>query len=75
MEAADKEIDVCGACCPLPLIKVRKAVNEMQPGQVLAVTGDDPIFEESVRDLCEESALQVLSAERDGRRVKLQIKV
>ncbi len=74
METADKEVDVCGVCCPMPLIKVRTALNDMQPGQVLSVIGDDPIFEESVRDLCETSGLQVLSAEHDGRRVKMQIK-
>lgn len=75
METADKEVDVCGVCCPMPLIKVRKAINEMQPGQVLTVIGDDPIFEESVRDLCEASGFQVLADEHEGRRVTMQIKI
>jgi TusA-related sulfurtransferase len=74
MEKADKEVDVCGVCCPMPLIKVRTALNDMQAGQVLSVTGDDPIFEESVHDLCDTSGLQVLATERDGRRVTMQIR-
>lgn len=72
---ANKEIDVCGVCCPMPLIKVRKAVNGMQAGQILQVTGDDPIFEESVRDLCNESGYQIVLAEHNGRRVTLHIKI
>ena len=45
MQLADKEIDVCGTCCPMPLITVRKAVAELHTGQILQVSGDDPVFD------------------------------
>ena len=53
MHAPDKTVTVTGQCCPLPLIELAKAMKEMQSGQVLQITGDDPIFEIGVRDYCE----------------------
>ena len=45
-------ICVSGQSCPMPLIELAKAAKKMQPGEVLKITGDDPIFEVSVRDFC-----------------------
>ena len=38
----DKEIDTSGLNCPLPILKAKKALNEMASGQVLKVTATDP---------------------------------
>ncbi|BBP01568.1 sulfurtransferase TusA family protein [Sulfuriferula nivalis] len=75
MQAANKEIDVCGTCCPVPLIAVRKAVAELHAGQILQVTGDDPIFEESVRDLCEIAGYKIVESEKLGRKIIIQIQI
>lgn len=37
----DKEIDARGLNCPLPLMKAKKAIAEMQAGQVLRVVATD----------------------------------
>ena len=37
----DKEIDARGLNCPLPLMKAKKAISEMQAGQVLRVVATD----------------------------------
>jgi len=37
----DQTLDVKGAKCPLPLVKSRKAVNELAVGQVLQVVATD----------------------------------
>ena len=37
----DKEIDARGLNCPLPLMKAKKAMGEMQSGQVLRVVATD----------------------------------
>lgn len=39
---ADQEIDCSGLSCPLPIIKTKKAIDGMQPGQVLKMTATDP---------------------------------
>ena len=38
----DKEIDTKGLNCPLPILKAKKALSEMQSGQVLKVVATDP---------------------------------
>ena len=38
----NKEIDTSGLNCPLPILKAKKALNEMTTGQVLKVIATDP---------------------------------
>jgi tRNA 2-thiouridine synthesizing protein A len=44
---ADKEIDTRGLNCPLPILKAKKALADMQSGQLLKVVSTDA---GSVRD-------------------------
>jgi tRNA 2-thiouridine synthesizing protein A len=44
---ADKELDARGLNCPLPILKAKKALADMQSGQVLCVISTDT---GSVRD-------------------------
>lgn len=39
---ADKELDTRGLNCPLPILKAKKALAELQSGQVLKVVATDP---------------------------------
>ena len=38
----DKEIDTSGLNCPLPILKAKKALNDMASGQVLKIIATDP---------------------------------
>ena len=38
----DKELDARGMNCPLPILRARKALNEMASGQVLRIVATDP---------------------------------
>ena len=38
----DKEFDASGLSCPLPIVKTKKALADMSPGQVLRVIATDP---------------------------------
>ena len=44
---ANKEVDARGLNCPLPILRTKKALAEMQSGEVLHVIATDP---GSVRD-------------------------
>jgi len=37
----DKEIDTSGLNCPLPILKAKKALSDMQSGQTLKVIATD----------------------------------
>ncbi|NTV94439.1 MAG: sulfurtransferase TusA family protein [Thiobacillus sp.] len=70
------QLDVCGVCCPLPLIQLAKAVQELAGGQLLEITGNDPIFEPTVRDYCQVNGHTVLEIRNDAeRRVTILIRV
>lgn len=43
----DKEIDTRGLNCPLPILRAKKALADIDSGQILKVTATDP---GSVRD-------------------------
>jgi tRNA 2-thiouridine synthesizing protein A len=47
MTDAQKEIDTRGLNCPLPILKAKKALADLESGQVLRVLSTDP---GSVRD-------------------------
>ena len=38
----NKEFDASGLACPLPIVKTKKALADMTPGQVLRVVATDP---------------------------------
>jgi tRNA 2-thiouridine synthesizing protein A len=42
MMQIDKEIDTSGLNCPLPILKAKKALTELQSGQTLKVIATDP---------------------------------
>jgi tRNA 2-thiouridine synthesizing protein A len=44
----DKELDARGLSCPLPILRTKKALNDLASGQVLKVVATDP---GSVRDM------------------------
>ena len=38
----DNEVDAAGLHCPLPLLRLKKALKEMQSGEVVRVIATDP---------------------------------
>jgi tRNA 2-thiouridine synthesizing protein A len=38
----DRELDARGLNCPLPVLRAKKALNEMTAGQVLKIVATDP---------------------------------
>ncbi|TMH59742.1 MAG: sulfurtransferase TusA family protein [Betaproteobacteria bacterium] len=64
---ADREVDARGLNCPLPILRTKKALNDMASGQVLRVLATDP---GSVRDFeafAKQTGNQLLQfAEQDG---------
>jgi tRNA 2-thiouridine synthesizing protein A len=42
MTTADMELDARGLNCPLPILRAKKSINELSPGQVLRIVATDP---------------------------------
>ncbi len=47
MQQADREVDARGLNCPLPILRTKKALNDMASGQIIRILATDPA---SVRD-------------------------
>ena len=41
MIQTDKVLDAIGMACPMPIVRTKKAMNELQPGQVIEVLATD----------------------------------
>jgi tRNA 2-thiouridine synthesizing protein A len=64
---ADIEIDVSGYNCPIPLLRTKKALSGMAPGQVLRVVSTDPGSEIDFRVYTERTGHALLAfEERNG---------
>jgi tRNA 2-thiouridine synthesizing protein A len=68
-------LDLKGLKCPLPVLKARRAIKEMTPGQVLAVIVDDPAAELDFPHFCETTGHKLLSLTTEGDDADLTITV
>lgn len=67
MTQTAKTLDARGLTCPLPILRTKKAISSLEPGQVLEILATDP---GSVKDLdafCRQTGHELLSSnEADG---------
>lgn len=57
-------LDLSGLLCPLPVLKARKKLLEMKPGEVLHVIATDPMAAIDMPHFCTEQGYQLLREER-----------
>ncbi len=62
----DRELDVKGLNCPLPILRTKKALSEMVSGQVLRVLATDPSAAKDFQAFAKQTGNQLLAnAEAD----------
>ena len=63
----DKELDARGLNCPLPILRAKKALNEIQSGQVLRIVATDPGSVKDFAAFANQTGNELLdSSEGDG---------
>lgn len=63
----DIEIDALGLLCPLPVLRLRKRLQDLAPGQVARLLADDPVAQIDVPHFCaEEGHALIASTEEKG---------
>jgi tRNA 2-thiouridine synthesizing protein A len=65
-QAWDTEIDATGLLCPLPVLKARKRLLAMTPGQVLRLVATDPASIVDVPHFCSQSGDSLFATEDSG---------
>lgn len=61
-----EELDARGLLCPLPVLKARKRLGGLAPGQVLRMLADDPAAVIDVPHFCAESGHVLAAIDSDG---------
>ena len=62
----DKEFDASGLSCPLPIVKTKKALNDMSSGQVLKVISTDRGSVADMAAFAEQTGNALLSSTEEG---------
>ena len=70
----DKVLDCIGLYCPEPVFRTRLALDEMEVGQMLEVTADDPAAEEDIKRLVRRLGHEIVGFESDDDVMKFVIK-
>jgi len=66
-------LDVKGLKCPLPVLKVQKAMKSLSAGDILEVHSTDPLSVIDIPAFCNESGNTLLTQESDGTDHQFQI--
>ena len=70
----DKTLDCTGLYCPEPVFRVRLELDDMQPGQTLKVTADDPAAEEDIKRLIKRLGHEILQMKTDNENIEFIIR-
>ncbi len=63
----DKELDARGLNCPLPILRTKKSLAELQSGQVLKIMATDPGSVKDMQAFAKQTGNELLSsAEASG---------
>ncbi|WP_102109254.1 sulfurtransferase TusA family protein [Oceaniglobus roseus] len=66
MDDTDAELDALGLLCPLPVLKARKRLGALEPGQILKMLADDPAAVVDVPHFCAEAGHALLEMRTEG---------
>jgi tRNA 2-thiouridine synthesizing protein A len=67
MTEVQKEVDARGLNCPLPILRTKKALNEMVSGALLRVTATDPASQRDFQAFAKQTGNALVeSALNDG---------
>ena len=61
-----EEIDALGLLCPLPVLKLRKRLKALAPGECIRLLADDPAAIVDVPHFCAESGHELVETGESG---------
>jgi len=71
---ADQTLDAKGLNCPLPIIKAKKALKSLSPGETLAVESTDPGSVADFAAFCRQTGNELVSSDQAGDVYNFEIK-
>ena len=71
---ADKTLDCLGLFCPEPVFKTRMQLDEMEIGETLEITADDPAAKSDIENLAENLGHEIVKSVQEGNVTRIIIK-
>ncbi|MFP3847213.1 sulfurtransferase TusA family protein [Priestia filamentosa] len=71
---SDKVLDAKGLACPMPIVRTKKAMNELESGQVLEVHATDKGFKNDLAAWSKSGGHEVIEQAEEGDVLKFQVK-
>ncbi len=68
-----QELDVTGLLCPIPVLRARRTLDEMAPGDLLLVIASDPASVQDMPAFCRMSGHKLHMARAEGGRYMFEI--
>ena len=66
MAEFDAELDARGLNCPLPILRAKKSINELQAGQVLKIVATDPGAVKDFEACCKQTGHELMNSREQG---------
>ena len=71
---AEQMLDAKGLNCPLPILKAKKMLSGMQPGDILVIEATDPGSVADFAAFCSQTGNELLESGQEGDVFKFKIK-
>ena len=62
MNSIAQKLDARGLNCPLPILRTRKAINQIQSGELVEVTATDPGSIKDMEAFCKQTGNRLVSS-------------
>jgi len=62
----DKELDARGLNCPLPILRAKKSLAELNSGQILKISATDPGAVKDFQAFAKQTGNELLSSAQNG---------
>ena len=66
-------VDARGHRCPVPTLRLRRALEKAAEGQVVRLLADDPLAKIDVPHFAETQGLRLISARQDGQTLVFEV--
>ena len=71
---ANKKLDCLGLFCPEPVFNTRLQLDQMEIGETLEVTADDPAAKSDIENLAKNLGQEVLESVQEGEVTRIVLK-
>jgi tRNA 2-thiouridine synthesizing protein A len=60
-------LDARGLNCPLPILRTKKALNALEPGEIVKVVSTDPGSLKDMVSFCDQTGNTLVSSRQEGK--------